>query len=361
VRPTALNSVPVAMSLAVVAAVVLTQSAMSYHLSGYPAYTNRRLGPVVEVAFIIGLPLALLIGAAACVFALRQWRPGLGMVVIALVVTSWASITTGDHSAAPGFVLLYILLVGAYQLRPAGAWVTCLLATLTAGLSAWVPLGATYAARTVVTFGLLGATMTYLMTVARDRNEHLIRQLRERVYRDPVSGVGSRLLFEEEAARHLRGGAVAENGTALLLVDLDHFKTVNDQHGHLTGDRLLRHVAQGLSAGARPDDIVCRLGGDELAVLMPATTIDEATGQARSTVAALRGRPLPLPGGGSLPFTLSVGVGHCVSGTLDDLYAEADEALYRAKGAGRATIGVRPPTDPESAPNPGVEPDWGPS
>ncbi len=346
-RPTAVNAVPVAMSMTVIAGVVLAQSLISYQLGGYPAYTNRPLDPVSEACFIGGLPLLLLIAATACLFPLRHWRPGLGMVVCGLTVTSWASISTADQTAAPGFVLLYILMVGAYQLHSVGAWLTCCLATLAAGINVWVPLGPTYAASTMVTFALLGATLTYLMTTARDRNEELIHQLQERIYRDPVSGVGSRLLFEEQGARHLATGSPGSDGTALLLVDLDHFKTVNDLHGHLTGDRLLRHVAQGLSAAARRGDVVCRLGGDELAVLMPATTMDEATGHARSTMATLGRRPMPLPGGGMLAFTLSVGVGHCLSGTLEDLYADADESLYRAKGSGRARIGVPAESSPD--------------
>jgi diguanylate cyclase (GGDEF)-like protein len=148
-----------------------------------------------------------------------------------------------------------------------------------------------------------------------------------------------REVAEREVARAKRGPAAL----AVLLVDLDRFKAVNDRHGHLAGDQVLAAVAQELRAAVRPRDLVGRFGGEEFVVLLPSTSAEDAAATAervRARVARLEhpvGRPQ-----GALRTTVSVGV--AVLGApaqdLTGLLAAADTAMYAAKAAGRNRVRV---------------------
>jgi diguanylate cyclase (GGDEF)-like protein len=131
-------------------------------------------------------------------------------------------------------------------------------------------------------------------------------------------------------------GARREPGrqVGLLLVDLDRFKQVNDLGGHLTGDRVLRAVAQEVQAAAGPTDLPCRLGGDEFALLAHVRDAAELEARARQVVAAVRALRFP---GKDRAFTVTVSVGGslCAPGAQwSAWYSEADSLLYEVKGAG---------------------------
>src|SRR5690606_6790499 len=122
----------------------------------------------------------------------------------------------------------------------------------------------------------------------------------------------------------------------VIVVDVDHFKSVNDEYGHAAGDDVLRSIAALIAAAARKDDVVARMGGEEFVVLLPETGIDAARRFAerlRSTVAETRF-------GQVANVTISLGVaGYPVhSADLNDALALADAALYRAKAAGRNCV-----------------------
>ena len=144
-----------------------------------------------------------------------------------------------------------------------------------------------------------------------------------------------RLASELERARRY------DSVITLLMVDLDNFKQVNDNHGHLVGDDVLREVAMQLQHAVRTMDVVARYGGEEFVVVLPETSLAGATIFAErirenvetATFSGLRGVPLKL--------TASIGVSSYPSTTVqtvDDLFARADEALYRAKADGRNRV-----------------------
>ncbi|MEK6611767.1 MAG: GGDEF domain-containing protein, partial [Gemmatimonadota bacterium] len=144
-----------------------------------------------------------------------------------------------------------------------------------------------------------------------------------------------RLASELERARRY------DSVITLLMVDLDNFKLVNDTHGHLVGDDVLRDVAALLQHAVRTMDVVARYGGEEFVVVLPETSLAGATTFAErirenveaATFAGSRGEPLKL--------TASIGVSSYPSTTVqtvDDLFARADEALYRAKADGRNRV-----------------------
>jgi diguanylate cyclase (GGDEF)-like protein len=149
---------------------------------------------------------------------------------------------------------------------------------------------------------------------------------------DGLTGLMNRRSFENRA-RILRSNG---EDYALVMADLDHFKGLNDTHGHETGDRALRVFAETLRESVRTEDLVCRYGGEEFAVLLPGVDLAEAVEvmeRVRVALARVTRR-------GDVPsFTASYGVAESsVSADLDDLFLRADRALFAAKDAGRDCI-----------------------
>ena len=187
----------------------------------------------------------------------------------------------------------------------------------------------------VAVSSLLGA-----LILIWSRNERM-QQLEREAGEDALTGLKNRRRFEEEVR-----GAMArrrrDHGTgALLMLDLDHFKEVNDTHGHPAGDQLIEEVAQVLQRRARAGDIVARLGGDEFAVVLPRSTPAEAQIVAEALVAAIRHHDPSLDGVD--PVTASIGVatfGDDPRMSFATLVSEADTAMYAAKDGGRDGVRV---------------------
>jgi len=128
------------------------------------------------------------------------------------------------------------------------------------------------------------------------------------------------------------------HGQALLLIDVDNFKSVNDAHGHAAGDEVLRHIARHLQGVVRSGDIICRIGGEEFAVLLSAGSWDEASNAGERLRSAIERHRVRL-GQLALQVTVSIGVSWWHGGTtFEDELAAADEALYRAKRSGRNCV-----------------------
>jgi diguanylate cyclase (GGDEF)-like protein/PAS domain S-box-containing protein len=167
---------------------------------------------------------------------------------------------------------------------------------------------------------------------------------------DPLTGLANRALFSDHLERAL--GRMRRDGVpvAVLFLDLDDFKTVNDSLGHQSGDRLLIEIAKRLVAAVRAGDGAARLGGDEFTVLLPAVTgVDDATRAAERLAAAI-GRPIELDGR-SLVVGASIGivVADDPSTPADDVLAHADAAMYAAKADGRGGLAVFDPSMRERA------------
>jgi len=158
-----------------------------------------------------------------------------------------------------------------------------------------------------------------------------------------LTGILRREAILEELDLELNRALRYHRPLALALADLDHFKAVNDRHGHLAGDLLLKRAAQALAAPLRATDAVGRFGGEEFLVVLPETDLAGAVAVAeklRQTVADLA---VELDDGTLLKVTVSIGLAAVDaeaewSPTALELLAEADRALYRAKGAGRNRV-----------------------
>jgi diguanylate cyclase (GGDEF)-like protein/PAS domain S-box-containing protein len=167
------------------------------------------------------------------------------------------------------------------------------------------------------------------------------RQLRQLATTDDLTGTLNRRAFfaaaEQEMERAVRYG----NAVSVVMFDLDHFKQVNDSHGHAVGDQALREAATALRASLRDVDILGRLGGEEFAVLLPETPLAgavEVAERLRHAISAIR---IPLEGGRPpLTLTASLGVAERLAEeiTVDKVLARADLALYRAKADGRNRV-----------------------
>lgn len=168
----------------------------------------------------------------------------------------------------------------------------------------------------------------------------LVQRTRATARTDGLTGLSNHITFQSmlqaEHARMLRYGSPY----SILLVDLDHFKRINDTHGHPEGDEVLRGVARLLRRRARVTDTVARYGGEEFALLLLETTRDQATTVAEDICRVVREGDL------ALPVTVSVGVASSsdgIAGTAEELLAAADQALYAAKESGRDRVGVTRP------------------
>ncbi|MFZ5537622.1 MAG: GGDEF domain-containing protein [Pseudomonadota bacterium] len=168
------------------------------------------------------------------------------------------------------------------------------------------------------------------------RNALLYRHTLRLALRDPLTGVGNRLAFDEALAREIVRAGRHDGRLALMMLDMDGFKEVNDRHGHLVGDELLKHFARLVKATARGSDMLFRFGGDEFALLMPETDMDGARQLARRLREVLVVQPL-LQGEETIPLQSSIGVAQWLPGEGAAAFtARADAALYEDKRSRRA-------------------------
>lgn len=159
------------------------------------------------------------------------------------------------------------------------------------------------------------------------------RQLRQRLMFDPLTGAASRAYLIEKA--QLAGRATGESTNSLAIVDLDHFKQINDTYGHRLGDQALIVLVETLRAHTRAGDVVARFGGDEFMMLLPSADHDSARTRMQAAIHALREVRI----GDGVRLTASVGIAtHRPGEGFDNWLARADEALYRAKQAGRDRV-----------------------
>jgi diguanylate cyclase (GGDEF)-like protein/PAS domain S-box-containing protein len=168
---------------------------------------------------------------------------------------------------------------------------------------------------------------------------------------DDLTGLFNRRHFSDHV-RIRTGGDDA--GLAIAIVDVDHFKRVNDEHGHQVGDTVLREVAQRLRRSLRSSDVISRWGGEEFCVLFGAVHDDaDMARRAERLRLAVTSTPIELPAGLPIMVTVSVGVARARRGRrTDDLFGDADVALYDAKRAGRNRTRVAPAEDADVAGQP---------
>ena len=175
-------------------------------------------------------------------------------------------------------------------------------------------------------------------------NLRLRDTLREQSTRDALTGLYNRRYLEETLARELARADRTADPVSVLMIDLDHFKSINDSYGHTAGDRVLQSLADLLRRHVRVGDVVCRYGGEEFAVVMPGASAELALDRAEVLRRATHAVELPGPGPTQGVLSMSVGIAvfpkHARTAAL--LLRSADEALYAAKHNGRDCIALPP-------------------
>jgi diguanylate cyclase (GGDEF)-like protein len=161
--------------------------------------------------------------------------------------------------------------------------------------------------------------------------------------RDQLTGAYNRHYLFERARGQIEMGRRYQMPLSLILLDIDHFKDINDTYGHSAGDHVLKHLAHLLQQHTRLVDTVCRYGGEEFVVLLPMVALEGALTTARRVQQALAQNPLRW-GTTTLTPTVSIGIAEWQEGYegIEPLIAEADKALYEAKASGRNRIIAAP-------------------
>ncbi|MEU4390653.1 GGDEF domain-containing protein [Kribbella sp. NPDC023855] len=208
-------------------------------------------------------------------------------------------------------------------------------------------LGCLLAAATLVSPWFAFVAIPITLTAQRAL---LLGQLETEAQTDPKTSLGRVDWWRRRTEEMLRTSRTQREPMAVLLIDIDHFKQVNDRHGHLVGDEALRAVATILRSAIRTKDVIGRFGGEEFVIALPDTGLDDATVTADRLRSAVASSPLAAMCAGVLDdpdldpdtFRLTVSIGVAVypadGSTLDDLLLRADRAMYAAKAAGRDRV-----------------------
>ena len=185
------------------------------------------------------------------------------------------------------------------------------------------------------------------------QNAHYVERVRQLAYLDGLTGIFNRRFFELRISEEIERARRFDAGMAVIMIDIDHFKRLNDEFGHLLGDEVLRQVSSLFHSQLRKIDVVCRYGGEEFAILLSQTTPEHALAVAEKLRNMSKEWQFP---GVPRPVTISAGVatyaehGH----TRDELVKAADAGLYAAKQAGRNCVRTGPPKATTSTRDEGV-------
>lgn len=266
------------------------------------------------------------------------------VAVLQPVGTAAAVIGLGDASAGAQFGLVYSVVFAASQFGRAFAWGVTGLAVAADAAIVFSVLEPARAANDLLVVACALSMITVVLQMTNAHGDRLRAELDQLATTDSLTGLSTRRGLEAAAAVALAtgppGGVDPEVG--LVLLDVDRFKHINDDHGHPVGDAILVRLAAILEASAGPADVVARLGGDEMAVLVHGDARSVAARAHRLHDALRAGLTSDRPGPGA---TVSIGYALARPGRrLEELYRAADRALYEAKAAGRDRVVAEDPS-----------------
>jgi two-component system, cell cycle response regulator len=180
------------------------------------------------------------------------------------------------------------------------------------------------------------------------QNAHYVERVRQLAYIDGLTGIFNRRFFELRISEEIERSRRFDSGMAVIMLDIDHFKRLNDEFGHLLGDEVLRQVSSIFNQQLRKIDIVCRYGGEEFAILLPQTNLEHSMSVAEKLRRLVETWQFP---GVPRPVTISAGAATYPDhgATRDELVKAADAGLYAAKQAGRNRVFLAPVAGKNSA------------
>ena len=323
------------------AATLLAAIAIAGSTVGFLTYLLPHPDGTDFVAPSIAFAISILAGMA--LWARRRTAPwwAIGTVVaLGSVVVTVAMVSVPGRSAAYVTYFVWLGIFAFYFLRPRWAlvqtaWIAALYAIAVVlddqrgAIELWVN-----GVATTLGVGLLVLALRTRITVLVGRLELTART-------DPLTGLPNRRAFDERLAGELARLDRTEEVVALLILDLDHFKALNDTSGHLSGDNALRVVADVIRTRIRAVDWPARIGGDEFAIVLPGADEEEAMWVAERIRTGIDGAFEDA----EIPLAVSVG-GAARRGSridVEELHGEADRALYEAKRRGGAGVRFRSP------------------
>ncbi len=300
------------------------------------------VGPMVILRLSLGI--ALLCLAATSV---PQTRTGGRIVVYGLalltmlfyLITQLLLETTATSPQLIGYTALPLLLVIVLALFPltlleSGTLLALIIASVL-GIHAFL---GTLSGLPVLGFVWVLTLLAGFTLITQALNLYLLMQIYKQATHDSLTGLLNRGALFRQFEQSGQYGEPVGKPLAVLLLDLDRFKQINDSYGHPAGDLVLQSMAAALSAAAQPDEIVGRFGGEEFMVVLPGSTLTHAMARAEAFRAAIEGTPIGI-GERLLYITASIGVAvGDDSDSLSELIRRADEALYGAKEQGRNMV-----------------------
>ncbi|PRY47620.1 diguanylate cyclase (GGDEF)-like protein [Geodermatophilus tzadiensis] len=307
-------------------------------------------GTAVSWAVVVLLAAAAVVSRLVPADRLDRVHAGVVAGLVGVLVVCGLRLVTADTSAAAHAFLTFPVLWTAVHLERGGVVLVTGAALVADAVTALLLLPLEAALTDVVFSGAVLVVVAVVLCRAAATQARLVAALQEQAEVDALTGLVNRRVFDQALAG--QRARRTSSGTALLLIDVDTFKEINDAHGHPVGDAVLVHLAGVLREQVRADDaVLSRLGGDELAALLPDCPADVAAERAARVHEAVRATPLALPDGTFLDLSVSLGVAHTAGSVLDvrDLYSAADRALYAAKRAGRGRVAVAPPVAAQPA------------
>jgi diguanylate cyclase (GGDEF)-like protein len=314
----------------------LAVAALGYVLMWIYAHANADTRPRLHrYVYTFGTIVISCFAASAAVRAFgvdgRAAGAGSTVAALAVVIAVYFCVNTGLVASAMG------LASGSW--RPSdllGSWVENGLDVATLGLGAVTALSVLYAP---------WAAVLVLPAVFLLQHQALLRQLVEAATTDVKTDLLNAAAWRQVAEREVRRASQRDGSAAIFVLDMDHFKHINDQHGHLTGDVALKSVAAVLSDELRGYDAVGRFGGEEFVAVLPDTDRAGAEHAAERLRRRIESLAIAVPGDDTpLAVTASIGVALCPEhgASVDDVLSAADDAMYDAKRAGRNSVRMAP-------------------
>ena len=324
-------------------AVFVAESAMTeLYLANNSASPHR--GALATIAGVVGLAAAVNLVAVSWVSRQPWRRPfALGWTLVAGAMAALSIGLDGGMSSPMLLLLLMPVMYAGLAFSPAYVG-TCVLASIAELIvialadtgSDAQPGTLLIAMSAVVGVGLIVWTTSVHRGRLQRRTAELTHQLEVIASTDALTGCLNRRAFAERVDEEIARAVRYDHPLTLVFADFDHLKRVNDAHGHAAGDAALQTAGAVLRSRSRQPDVVARIGGDEFAVLLPATALGAA--------ARLTHRLLAPIATGHGPMTFSAGVASLdhAQPTAESLFRDADLALYHAKRTGRAGVAVLP-------------------
>ncbi|MEP6807616.1 MAG: EAL domain-containing protein [Chloroflexota bacterium] len=326
--------------------------------------------PAIDI-LLLGIMVRLILAPGSHVMAVRLLIGALVAFLLADYPYAFLSLSGGYYNGniIDAGWMIGAVLWGAAALHPSmariaepvqpaevhfGIWRLGLLAGASLMAPAVLVIEALTGGRIDVPVVATGCVVLFLLVIARldsvvgqlrttlDQRRLLETELERRALHDPLTGLANRVLFHDRLEHAL---CRREGNVAVMFIDLDDFKTVNDAHGHAAGDRVLTAVAESFRSSLRPGDTVARLGGDEFAILLAESPDRYEAGVVAGRL--LRAAQVPVNVGGFV-YSIGASIGISLAGTAssvdaasalaDDLMRDADIAMYVAKGQGKGTF-----------------------